>query len=170
MKKIYIGLVAILCVSLAVAAAGTGYKLLTATSHFIHVEGVEAQYYETLDSQWHDLPLTSGQVDFGIANIKPGETTQFCVRGRDTAANGKLNLQIQIDESDYLRHSLVCNQSGVQYSIYENVYHVLLEGGSDWQTICISTTASGDLPITVSTFNNTVYRTDALSTYNNTCE
>lgn len=169
MKKTYmIGIIAILCVGIAFGVV-EGYKLLTATSHFSTIEGIELQYFETADGQWHDLPANGSLVNFGIANIKPGETTTFYVRGRNTAASGALDLIVVLDDSNYLTHSLVCNQTGVAYTQAGNTYHIKTIAGAGYQAVGFSTTADGMMPIVSTDFNNTVYRANVLVGYENVC-
>lgn len=172
MKKIYvIGIVAILMIVSAIATVG-GWRLLTATSHFNIVEGVEIQYFEVADGQWHSLPVDQSNVDFGEASLKAGESNSFLLRARNTASSGNLGLTVVMDDANWLYHTVDCvaDSTGTKYTFVDgNTVYVELPSGSAWKTLSFGTGADGETPIGEILFNNTVSRGNALSEYTSEC-
>ena len=154
------------------AMASGGWKLLTAQSKFNVVEGVVMQYYEVADGNWHDLPNSGGSVEFGEAQIMPGETNTFYLRAKNSASSGTLGLIVEIDPATYLTHDVVCkgaDSTGTEYSFGSNTVYVKLPSDGVWKTLGFETVADGDTPIGYILFNNTVTRTNPQSTYEVVC-
>jgi hypothetical protein len=149
----------------------SSYLLLTATSHFTIVEGIEVQYNDSTGN-WQSLPVNGGNVDLGQTNLKPGDINTFVVAIKNTASSGVIGAHLQADQVDGLTHSLSCveGSSGVKYQSEGNDLYVKVPSGGISQIIGINTIASNLLtPGIVLTFNNKLYRDEPLSSYASSC-
>lgn len=172
MKKIYmVGIIAI-CLIASAFAAVEGWKLLTATSTFNVVEGVEVQYYEASTGQWISLPTDNlVNIQFGTTSIKAGETDTFYLRAKNTAASGILGLTVKLGSAPYLSHTVVCHADsvGTKYEMVGNDVFVELPSDGSYKMLGFTTTAEGTTPTGQITFENYVTRQNAEPAYDNEC-